>query len=79
MVDKITKALTKLTPKKKEILKDILLKIKQGNLKGLDLKKLKGRNDVFRVRTGDHRIIFYKNSEKIRILTLEKRSDNTYN
>lgn len=58
-------------------IKDILLKITGNDFTGLDLKKLKGRNDVFRVRKGKIRIIFRK-TETISILAIERRSDNSY-
>ena len=59
-------------------LKDILNKIKTGNLTGLDLKKLQGREDIFRVRKGKIRIIFCKKINSIKILSIERRSDTTY-
>ena len=79
-MDKIAKALSNLAPKEREAVKNILLKIKAGSFSGLDLKKLKSRDDIFRVRKGKIRIIFEKKSGgKIMILAVERRSDNTYN
>lgn len=50
------------------------------NLIGLDVKKLQGRNDIYRVRKGMFRIIFRKipNVENA-IIAVERRSDTTYN
>jgi mRNA-degrading endonuclease RelE of RelBE toxin-antitoxin system len=79
MVDKITKALNKFTQKEKDLVKSLLLKINKNNFEGLDLKKLKGRNDIFRVRKGKIRIIYRIDREQIYLLVIEKRSDNTYN
>lgn len=59
-------------------MKEILLKIKSKNLEDLDIKKLKGREDVFRIRKGKLRIIFIYKKQKIYILSIERRSDNTY-
>jgi len=78
-MDKITKALAKFSLQEKKKINTILNNIKQGRLDTLDVKKLKGYNDVFRVRKGKLRIIFIKKEENISILTIEKRSDNTYN
>jgi mRNA-degrading endonuclease RelE of RelBE toxin-antitoxin system len=78
MVDKIEKALKKLTEKERRELKSILIKIQKGKTEDLDIKKLKGRNDIFRVRKGRIRIIFQKNNENISILFIERRSDKTY-
>ena len=73
------KSLTKLSGKERGWAKELLEKIKSGDLENLDLKKLKGRDDVFRVRKGQIRIIYQaiKNQE-IKILTIERRGDNTY-
>ncbi len=78
MVDKIEKALKKLTGKERGAVKSILIKIQKGKTGDLDIKKLKGRNDIFRVRKGRIRIVFQKNSENISILSIERRSDKTY-
>ncbi|MFA5173136.1 MAG: hypothetical protein WC435_01910 [Candidatus Paceibacterota bacterium] len=77
-MDKIEKELSKLSLKEKENLKSILVKIKSGNLAGLDVKKLKGSNNFFRVRKGNMRIIYLKNDKEIILLKLEKRNDHTY-
>ena len=79
-MDKIGKALKKLTPKERETLKEILVALKHQHLKNLDLKKLKGRDDIFRVRKGQLRIIYRRaDSGTITILAIERRSDTTYN
>jgi mRNA-degrading endonuclease RelE of RelBE toxin-antitoxin system len=79
-MDKITKALLKLSSKEKELIKTILLKIKSDSLAALDVKKLKGHSDIFRVRHGKIRLIFQRNKAgEINILAIERRSDNTYN
>ncbi|HBH46638.1 MAG: hypothetical protein A2445_02685 [Candidatus Jacksonbacteria bacterium RIFOXYC2_FULL_44_29] len=77
-MDKIDKALRKLRPKEKELFKILLVKIKQSDVSSLDVKKLKGRNDIYRVRKGEMRIIFRKQKNGIKILTLEKRDSKTY-
>jgi len=79
-MDKISKVLDKLSAKEKEAIKKILLKIKGNLFFGLDLKKLKNKDDIFRVRKGKIRIIFKIESNKqINILAIERRSDKTYN
>jgi mRNA-degrading endonuclease RelE of RelBE toxin-antitoxin system len=80
MVDKIQKALDKLSAKERAAVKDILEKIEKKNFDGLDLKKLKGRDDVYRVRKGDIRIIYRMGENKeIFVLEIGRRNDNTYN
>ena len=77
-MDKIKKALNKLSPKEKRRLKEILFQIDAGDFQSLNLKKLKGRNDVFRVRKGNIRIIFRKKDNSIKILSIERRGSKTY-
>jgi mRNA-degrading endonuclease RelE of RelBE toxin-antitoxin system len=79
-MDKIAKALKKLSQNQRELIKEILTKLKNKQLENLDCKKLKGRNDIFRIRKGRLRII-YRQDEKgnIFILAIERRSDTTYN
>ncbi len=79
-MDKITKALQKLSEKEKIVIKNIFLKIKNNSLDGFNLKKLKNSDSIFRIRKGKFRIIFKINKlNKIDILSLERRSDKTYN
>ena len=59
-------------------MKDLLSKINAGNYKNLDIKKLKGNENLFRVRKGDIRIIFSV-GESIRALSVSRRNDTTYN
>ncbi|MEK7185095.1 MAG: type II toxin-antitoxin system RelE/ParE family toxin [Patescibacteria group bacterium] len=44
----------------------------------LDIKKLKGYDEVYRVRVGNIRIIFFYKNKKTSIIAIERRSDNTY-
>jgi len=79
-MDKISKVLEKLSIKEKDIIKNVLLKVKNNFLSGLDLKKLKNKADIFRVRKGKIRIIFKIEKDKqVSILAIERRSDKTYN
>ena len=77
-MDKIDKALNKLRPKEKQIFKKLLSDIRAGALSGYDIKKLKGRDDIYRIRKGDMRIIFYKTNGSFKIVSVERRSDTTY-
>lgn len=79
-MDKIAKALKNLSSKEKIFIKNILLKIKINSLSGFDLKKLKNCDNIFRIRKGKLRIIFKKQEDgQYFILTVERRSDKTYN
>jgi len=76
--DKITKALGKLSAKERGQIKSLLTKVKAGKLDGLDLKRLKGYHDIFRVRKGDIRIIYRLSDGVTNILAIERRSEKTY-
>lgn len=79
-MNKIHKVLRSLSSKERSSIENILQKIVRGNFTGLDIKKLKDRPDIFRVRKGSLRIIFRQVAGKgFVILTIERRSDNTYN
>ena len=77
-MDKLDKALQKLRPKEKEMFKRLLSDIRAGALSGYDLKKLKGRDDIYRIRKGGIRVIFCKTNNSFKILSLERRGDTTY-
>ncbi|MDD3303235.1 MAG: hypothetical protein PHN31_06790 [Candidatus Gracilibacteria bacterium] len=72
-MDKITKFLLKLSLKERVLLLSIIQKIMFGNFIGLDLKKMEGENSLYRVRKGKIRIIFYKDSNKIKIIDINYR------
>ncbi|KKU07324.1 MAG: hypothetical protein UX10_C0012G0006 [Candidatus Magasanikbacteria bacterium GW2011_GWA2_45_39] len=78
MTDKIQKSLDVLSEKEKEAVKNLLIKIKTGRLLGVDLKKLKGREDIYRARKGKIRIIYRTSAKGIYLLAIERRSENTY-
>ncbi len=79
MTDRIEKALRKLSEKERSAIKEILLMIRNNKLTGLDIKKLKGRDDVFRIRKGSLRIILKKDAGSWFLLAIERRSETTYN
>lgn len=77
-MDKIEKSLNKLSVEEREKLKDILVQIDKKIFQNLDLKKLKNRDNIFRVRKGSMRIIFQMNNSSIKILSIERRGNKTY-
>ncbi len=77
-MDRIEKALKNLNSKEKKKLKNILSQINSGNFRSLDLKKLKGRTDIYRVRKGDIRVIFrQEKNNSLKILAIERRNSKT--
>ena len=77
-MDKIDKALNELIFKEKERIKNIIKALQLGRFDNLDIKKLKGFQDVFRVRKGRLRIVYQLLGRKIIILKIDKRKKDTY-
>jgi len=75
----IEKFLAKVTEKEKKILAIIIEKIIEGDFNNLDVKKLAGHDDIYRIRKGNFRIIFKTTKTDIRIVSIERRADTTYN
>ena len=65
--------------KERQIFYDILRRLKSRDTMGLNIIKLKGHKDTFRVRKRELRIIFqYDNDSGIVLLDLDRRSEDTY-
>ena len=79
MTDKVAKLLSKLSKRDlKHILKTVE-RITKLQLEELDIKALKGRSGVYRVRVGNYRIIFSINQDKkTNIISIGRRNENTY-
>lgn len=78
-MDKISKALTKFSQKERRRVKEILEKIAAADTRGLNVAKLKGREDIFRARKGDMRIIYRRDNDgKIFVLAIERKNGQTY-
>ncbi|MBI2278667.1 MAG: type II toxin-antitoxin system RelE/ParE family toxin [Candidatus Brennerbacteria bacterium] len=78
-MDRVSKQLEKLSEKERKKIATILNSLKEGKIIWLDIKKLKGRQDLFRVRSGDLRVIFrLLDDKKIFVLAVERRSEKTY-
>ena len=75
---KIDKFLAKLEEKQRERILLIITRIKSHDFIGLDLKKLKGGFDIYRVRSGQYRILFHLTKEGIYLLGVTNRDDTTY-
>ena len=78
-MNKIDKYIKRLRPKERVDILEILEQIQAGLLLGLDIKKLKGYDNYFRVRKGKTRIIFHldKSGQPV-INRVERRGENTY-
>ena len=77
-MDDLEKSLRSLTTKERKLVKDILLRLVMEDFHGLDMRKLKGAKDIFRVRKGPLRIIYRKEGIKVFVLAIERRKEDTY-
>ena len=78
-MDKIQKALQKLSEKERLWVKEIIEQIISGNSYGLNIKKLKDKDDFFRVRRGDIRIIYrLDRNNQVIIISIDRRNEDTY-
>ena len=76
----LERELKKFSQKEIRRIEFLLRKIIVKNFKGLDLKKLKGLKNIFRLRKGRIRVIFsLEDKKEPRILAIERKSDTTYN
>lgn len=58
----------------------MLERVRTGRMESMDVKKLKARDDIYRARKGDLRVIFRRADDgQIFILAVERRSNTTYN
>lgn len=74
----LKRLLSKFNKEERRVLEFLIEKVISFNWQNLDVKKLRGYKDIFRVRKGKIRIIFMKNEKNIVILSIERRHENTY-
>jgi mRNA-degrading endonuclease RelE of RelBE toxin-antitoxin system len=78
MTDKIQKFFAKLSKKELDLIHGIISKIAEDDTGGLQVKKLEGYTNIFRVKRGDFRIIFIKEGSNSNIISVNRRSEKTY-
>lgn len=76
-MDKITKFLKRLDKKELAIVYEIIEKLLSHRVTSLDIKKLKGFDDIYRVRVGKIRIIYSQKNNEIKIIEISRRSEKT--
>ena len=79
MADKIKKLLAKLTAKERQLVKLLILRVQLDDTEGLDIKQLRGHDDLFRVRKGRLRIVYRKAAaSELLIVRIDRRNERTY-
>lgn len=74
----LKKILSGFNKEERENIEFLIEKIISLNWRSLDIKKLKGHQNIFRVRLGKIRIIFTKDKKEIFIIAIERRRESTY-
>lgn len=77
-MNKIDKFLFKLSLKERLIAEEVLSLVKSRQFDNLNIRKLKGFNDRYRIRQARLRIIFSMDESRIEIIKIDNRDDNTY-
>lgn len=76
---KLKKLLSKLNAAERKTVEFLIERIVSSNWRGLNVKKLKGRHNIFRIRKRKLRIIFKIDKNKdVYILSIERHSNKTY-
>ena len=76
-MDKIEKLLRKIGRKDQERLLELVEKLARGEIKELQVQKVKN-SDFYRLRSGRFRIIFHYEEKDIVVDSLRLRNENTY-
>lgn len=76
-MDKIAKFLNRLSLKQRAVILGLFEKIKNLDLKKMDIKEVRGYKNMYRARKGDIRILFYKDkaNKKGIIVGIDYRKD----
>ena len=77
-MNKLDKFLSKLEKKTRIVVGQTVTLIISGDFSTLDIKKLKGNQERYRVRVGRIRVIFDKTKDGNKIQDISFRGDNTY-
>ncbi|MBI2450746.1 MAG: type II toxin-antitoxin system RelE/ParE family toxin [Parcubacteria group bacterium] len=74
----LKKLFSKFNREEREVIESLIEIIMSLSWHNLDIKKLRGYQNIFRVRKGKIRILFAKNKKDILILAIERRREDTY-
>jgi mRNA-degrading endonuclease RelE of RelBE toxin-antitoxin system len=77
-MDQKAKLIAKISASDREHLLAATDKILSGKLHGLDVKKLRGLVNIFRVRVGSYRIKYEATATGNVVTDVTRRTDNTY-
>lgn len=79
MPSRIRKFLQRLDEKRRSAIAEVIARMEAGDFSGLDIIKLGGAENEYRVRIGKVRIRFFMNANKQAVITnVDWRGDTTY-
>ena len=74
------KFIKKLDKKDRERIEYVISRILKGDIRGLDVKRLRGHFGIFRVRVGSFRVIYHLHKELgFIVVKVTRKNDTTYN
>ena len=77
-MDQIKKQWNKINKKDREKIREIFEQLNQRNFKNLKREKLQGYDNIYRIRVGRYRIIYFDDKQQIILKYLKKRDEKTY-
>jgi mRNA-degrading endonuclease RelE of RelBE toxin-antitoxin system len=77
-MDQIQKQWQKLSAKDRQKIRVIFMQLQQRDFKNLNRKKLKGHDHIYRIRSGNFRIIYFDDGSEIILKYLKRRNERTY-
>ena len=78
-MDKIRKFIKKLPKGYKLKIESLIVQIINKDFSNLDVKKMQGIDNIYRVRKGDIRVVYLDSKNLIEIKSIGWRDESTYN
>ena len=78
-MNRLDKFLQKLLPAERQKAQVLIARLIAHDWNGLNIKKLQRHDHLWRLRYGKLRIIFEHSDDKVIIVSVGRRNDNTYN
>ena len=72
------KLLSKIPRKDRIAIQDTIAMIVLRIFENLDIKKLKGHKDLFRVRVGRYRVVYFDDGKDVMVRFIAIRNESTY-
>mgnify|MGYP000462868740 CR=1 FL=1 len=77
-MDKVSKFLKRLSKQERQKLETVIKDVLIGNIQNIEVKKLSGYKNIFRVRVGDIRIVFENKDGSIKLIFVGRKKEDTY-